>query len=711
MNENNTKTTDISGSTSMRKDISKKILGLFSVLIMLHHLGQKVSAPWLSSTVRQHGLEPFVPIGYLLVSFFFFCSGYGLRKSMQKKEDYLDGFIMRRVNVIFPTVVITGILWILARAKADLMAFPFNPYSWFVVTILVLYLGFFLCYKKEKKISLYLMAAWVLLYSVLCYIPALGNWWINSAPVFLLGIFMADKKAEKSSKKALVIASAVLVVTFFVSEYIGAIWHAIGFSNYGIADIVKILLQITAASAFSLLFYEIALLLGERSSRATAGTPAADTPAADASATNSRPATEESLPGKILSFYGAMTLEFYLIHGLFVEMFNRRFISSSTQPFFYIKNIFLYLIAVLALSTAAAWGIKKAADHAEDAYHRFPLVQRVMHDLKKLVIVLLVVAIGATAFAFFSRRNAASEHKEILEAYEKENITMVDVNGTSIAVYDVGKGKCNIVLLSSYLLPGSTVHLRALADSLSDKNRVVVLDYPGTGFSPDISGDRTNDFFADTIRGTLDALGIKDNIVLVPHLLSSLYAYRFIEKYPQGVIGMAGIDAVVPEIGPHLIDGAYSCEDEYAWNFERSVSVMGLMQKIYAFSGFSSWDLPPFNLIIPSQMQKYIPVMEERFVLDYMQHGHLKENKKAYRNCMALQNYTLPKDLPVMFIESNYVSRDTPYGVNWTDGYHRMITNQSKQTIKTVTHSIYVVYQRPDLLKPLIEELVASTAK
>ena len=122
----------------MSRERSKKILGLFSVLIMLHHLGQKVSAPWVPELYRQHGLELFVPIGYLLVSFFFFCSGYGLIKSAKSRDDYFDGFLIRRLNRILFVFAVTQLIYFAVRTFQKAVSLPLNPYSWFIYTIIVL---------------------------------------------------------------------------------------------------------------------------------------------------------------------------------------------------------------------------------------------------------------------------------------------------------------------------------------------------------------------------------------------------------------------------------------------------------------------------------------------------------------------------------------------------------------------------------------------
>ena len=63
--------------------------GFAALMIMFHHIGQKWSASWIDKKYYVPGLEFFVPIGYVLVSFFIFSSGYGLYKSVHTKKDYL----------------------------------------------------------------------------------------------------------------------------------------------------------------------------------------------------------------------------------------------------------------------------------------------------------------------------------------------------------------------------------------------------------------------------------------------------------------------------------------------------------------------------------------------------------------------------------------------------------------------------------------------
>ena len=55
---------------------------------------------------------------------------------------------------------------------------------------------------------------------------------------------------------------------------------------------------------------------------------------------------------KLLAFFGGLTLEFYLIHGLFVELFGYSFLDI-TKSLYYIRSVPLYVLVVVACSVPA----------------------------------------------------------------------------------------------------------------------------------------------------------------------------------------------------------------------------------------------------------------------------------------------------------------------------------------------------------------------
>ena len=79
--------------TSLKQ--TKVLQGITALGIALHHMSQKTCAPWHPAKYTVHGLDPFIPMGYMFVAVFLFCSGLGLYKSLQTKPDYLKGFCRR----------------------------------------------------------------------------------------------------------------------------------------------------------------------------------------------------------------------------------------------------------------------------------------------------------------------------------------------------------------------------------------------------------------------------------------------------------------------------------------------------------------------------------------------------------------------------------------------------------------------------------------
>ena len=87
--------------TSLKQ--TKILQGVAALGIALHHMSQKTCAPWHPSAFIVHGMDPFIPMGYMLVGVFLFCSGLGLYKSLKSKPDYLKGFFRHRVLRIVST--------------------------------------------------------------------------------------------------------------------------------------------------------------------------------------------------------------------------------------------------------------------------------------------------------------------------------------------------------------------------------------------------------------------------------------------------------------------------------------------------------------------------------------------------------------------------------------------------------------------------------
>lgn len=216
-------------------DSTKSLRGLAAMGVILHHISQE------QAFQNAGALSFFVNLGPELVSIFFFCSGYGLLKSLETKEDYFKSFMKKRVllGIVLPyyvNIVLMGLFYLIVGQKFEptqwatnfLGVTMMNPYAWFPVVLTLLYVTFYLVFKnvKRKEIGIFIMLFAILFQGLLfCHIGHFawwagkdgwwftglagapwwkgekitwfhGEWWVNSSIGFLVGMVFAFKEQK-----------------------------------------------------------------------------------------------------------------------------------------------------------------------------------------------------------------------------------------------------------------------------------------------------------------------------------------------------------------------------------------------------------------------------------------------------------------------------------------------------------------------------------
>ncbi|MCR4793194.1 MAG: acyltransferase [Lachnospiraceae bacterium] len=337
-------------------DQMKALQGFFAVCIMLHHIGQQTCAPWLDPSIITPGLELFVPFGFYMVGIFMFCSGYGLYVSYKTKPGYLEkSFILYRVlPIVFTGYVVTLIFFaarlLLGEKMGPKQAFWYlslaklcNPNGWYVLIIPIFYLAFFLAFRfcKKEKTAVLAVLAFTVVYQLIG--TAIdhndwwmrGEWWYNSVHFFVIGIFFArhEDKIVAHLKKHfvlyLVLSFVLMFLLYGVAEFTRGFASYYG-ENWGAPDKilrrrVTLCSEILASSAFVFFVFISCLKL--------------------------------KIGNRFLKFMGGITLEFYLIHGLFIGLFGRS--MDGLNGIYHIQNVFLHVLAVFALGTLSAAGLSR----------------------------------------------------------------------------------------------------------------------------------------------------------------------------------------------------------------------------------------------------------------------------------------------------------------------------------------------------------------
>ncbi|MBQ0012491.1 MAG: acyltransferase [Clostridiales bacterium] len=268
----------------------KSLRGLAAIGVILHHISQE------EFFQKAKVLTPFVNAGAFFVAIFFFCSGFGLMRSLDVKEDYLKGFIKKRIvkSIVLP-YYINIILYALFYRFICVKKMPtaqwlwnfsgftmMNVYAWFPIILAILYLFFYIFFRifknpKMRPLVFVLMALVIFgLGLTFCYGGHFawwsgkknwwlmgsktkwwkeqrvfwfqGEWWVNSAIAFLAGLIFAnyEKKIVPWFQKLYGLKFHILLALTYVAYRLSnygqekfGYWTEYSGKGPGIADKVK----------------------------------------------------------------------------------------------------------------------------------------------------------------------------------------------------------------------------------------------------------------------------------------------------------------------------------------------------------------------------------------------------------------------------------------------------------------------------------------
>lgn len=208
--------------------------GICALEIVIGHIGVASQSPWLFINRKA---------GVLVVGLFFFLSGYGLFKSLQIKENYMNKFLeIRMLKILFPALIVYGAYYIfdiISNHMRDftvislqyilLWKFP-QRINWYVTELLFLYLTFYLLYKHLiiKTANRIMVIVCLAAVGIMWYL-GMANYWFGSTLCFPLGILYAQHDKEYNikikEKYAVVLVSSIVLLCagiftfFFLDEY------------------------------------------------------------------------------------------------------------------------------------------------------------------------------------------------------------------------------------------------------------------------------------------------------------------------------------------------------------------------------------------------------------------------------------------------------------------------------------------------------------
>lgn len=329
---------------------TKVLQGATALGIALHHMAQKTCAPWHPSAYTVHGLDPFLSVGYLFVGVFLFCSGLGLYRSYKTKPDYLTGFFRRRVVPLVIAYYLSEFIYTAVRLlmgeRMDILTVLWylsglhmaNFNAWYLAVIPFFYLAFWAAFRfcRREGAAIAWVFTFTLAYTVLgaCVDQQgdwwmQGEWWYNSILLFPLGLLFGRFEAQVTAflKRGhwlwLLLSLAAVILLFNQSEWLNA--HAWGYYGAGSMKVPHRLMSAALQWLVALAYVAFCFIL----------------------------MMKVRFGNGALRWMGGMTLEFYLMHGLFVHLFGYNF-ADVAASLVYIRSLPLYIAAVLGCSIPAA---------------------------------------------------------------------------------------------------------------------------------------------------------------------------------------------------------------------------------------------------------------------------------------------------------------------------------------------------------------------
>lgn len=385
---------------------AKIMEGMAAIFIILHHLTQYVTDYGATEKGFITGMNS---VGILFTSIFFFFSGYGLFVSYQTKKGYLEQFLRRRLPPVLIPFMLTNLIYTFTLGASSgriqgarnlftsILGFTLiNTNAWFIVEILILYMAFYMIFRKCKNDKQGIL--WMTL--LVCVMIAgslllkhdtsqinghwfMGEWWYNTTILFVVGMAFANWKKpiveflKRHYTKLFVLLMVLFVGLFLIEEVFLFFWGYYcewkNYSGYG-EKTISLLLQILVCICFVLIWLMINMKC--------------------------------RFENRMLRFLSSISLEVFLIHDIF-----RIYIGI----YFKMPEVIFFFVVLLCSGVAAKllwlvdgflvsfWGeyIKtrdyiRTNGYADVSFEKRQKINRILQGGRIILVIYGILMLGAT---------------------------------------------------------------------------------------------------------------------------------------------------------------------------------------------------------------------------------------------------------------------------------------------------------------------------
>lgn len=246
---------------------------------------------------------------------------------------------------------------------------------------------------------------------------------------------------------------------------------------------------------------------------------------------------------------------------------------------------------------------------------------------------------------------------------------MVEVGGSKMHVYSMGKSGKTIVLLPGFGVSLPCADFGPLMRELSKDNTAVCVEYFGIGFSDKADTPRTNENYMEEIRTALSKSGFKPPYVLMPHSASGVYCEYYAAKHPKEVSAIIMIDTT-------------ATAKVKAKNPPKFVYSIGKFQQACGLARLAP------------AMQKQENGYTEKEISDYKRFtGHvlndtiIDQSLRLLENINEVSDMPFPQQIPVVKLISSQSEKKA--GKGYQQGHLERLGKTAESKVLEGTHFIY----------------------
>jgi len=248
------------------------------------------------------------------------------------------------------------------------------------------------------------------------------------------------------------------------------------------------------------------------------------------------------------------------------------------------------------------------------------------------------------------------------------------------------------VLLSGLGTVAPALDFAPLVRQLGDYD-VVVVERFGYGYA-DMAGPPQNvENITTELHEALSKVGVQKPYVLVAHSIAGFYALSYVNRYPDEVSAVIGIDPTVPAA---KADAAEPADGGINWG--RILARTGVVRAAISLDpGLAE---PPGGAFTADELER----IHRMTIWNYGNPAMADETRRIASNATALRGIAYPDSLPVLYILAEETVQITP---GWVQQHRDQLRNVGRHEVVVLEGPHYLHWTQSKAMAQLITDFIA----